>query len=46
VIGSGKQVTLKATVRRGAQKSYAYVQGKDSQGNWGPVDVVWIKAKD
>ena len=43
--GSGKSVTLKATVKRGAQKKYAYIQGRDAQGNWGPVDVVWINAK-
>lgn len=45
LVGSGKQVDLKVTVNRSAQKRYAYVQAKDAQGNWGPVDVVWIKAK-
>ena len=43
--GSGKSVTLKVTVKRGAVKRYAYIQGRDAQGNWGPVDTVWINAK-
>jgi hypothetical protein len=45
VVGSGKQVDLKTTVKRAAQKRYAYIQARDSQGNWGPVETVWIKAK-
>jgi len=45
LIGSGKAVDLKVRVRRGAQQQYAYIQGQDAQGNWGPVETVWIEAK-
>jgi hypothetical protein len=44
VIGSGKQVDLKLKVNRGAQQRYAYIQARDASGNWGPVELVWIKA--
>lgn len=45
VVGSGEQVDLQTRVRRAAQERYAWVQARDAQGNWGPVDVVWINAR-
>ena len=45
LVGTGKQVDLKVTVKRGGQQKYAYIQARDAQGNWGPVETVWIAAR-
>jgi hypothetical protein len=42
--GSGSRVTATATVKPGAKKMLAYVQGQDADGNWGPAMAVWIPA--
>jgi hypothetical protein len=44
VQGDGTSVTLTANVDQGAKKVMAWVQGQDAQGNWGPLDAVWIPA--
>jgi hypothetical protein len=44
VQGSGSSVTLVANVSQGSKKVMAWVQGQDSQGNWGPAEAVWIPA--
>jgi carboxypeptidase T len=45
VIGSGKVVTLKVTLRRQATDQLVWIQGKDASGNWGPTRAVWLRAK-
>ena len=42
--GSGTSVTATASVTPGNKKVMAWVQGQDSQGNWGPAYAVWIPA--
>ena len=45
VKGSGTSVTLSGKVKAGKSQQLAYVQGKDADGNWGPIAAVWIPKK-
>jgi hypothetical protein len=45
VKGSGTSAKITGKVKAGAKKQLAYVQGKDADGNWGPVAAVWIPKK-
>jgi hypothetical protein len=45
VKGSGTTVKLTGKVKAGKTKQLAYVQGKDADGNWGPIAAVWIPKK-
>ena len=40
--GSGSEVTASIKVSPGSKKKLAYVQAKDADGNWGPIQGVWI----
>ena len=45
VVGSGKEVKLKVTLKRQAADQLVWVQAKDAAGNWGPTRSVWLRGK-
>ena len=44
VIGSGKEVDLKVTLKRPANDKLVWIQARDAAGNWGPTRSVWLRA--
>jgi murein tripeptide amidase MpaA len=42
--GSGTSVTASRKVQMGAQQQLAWVQAKNANGDWGPVQALWIPA--
>lgn len=45
VIGSGKEVKLKVSLKRKATDQLVWIQAKDAAGNWGPTRAVWLRGK-
>ena len=45
VIGSGKEVNLKVTLKRQATDQLVWIQARDSAGKWGPTRSVWLRGK-
>ena len=45
VIGSGKKVNLKVSLKRQATDQLVWIQAKDAAGNWGPTRSVWLPKK-
>ena len=45
VIGSGKHVDLKVTLKRRTNDKLVWIQARDADGNWGPTRSVWLRAR-